>query len=73
MALATSALAAADKAKQLAFPGRRRAAADRAFDKGRAILQRGSAGRFHGVRAHGAHVDHELAGKPGFQEAVRGR
>jgi len=36
-----------------------------------ALLQRRRAVRFHGVGADRAHVDHELAGEFGFQNAVR--
>ena len=64
-------LRAADQAEQLAFLRRRRAAADRTFDKCGALLQHRGADRLHRVRAHRAHVDHELAGEFGFQNAVR--
>jgi hypothetical protein len=61
---------AANKAEQLAFFRRHGASADRAFDKGRALLRHRGADGYHGFRPHRAHIDDELAGEFGLQKAV---
>ncbi len=64
-------LCASDKTEQLALFRRTGASADRTFDKGRALLQHRRAVRCHGVGMYRAHINHELAGEFGFQDAVR--
>src|ERR1700712_5788332 len=64
-------ISASDKPEQLAFLGGAGAPAYWTFDKRATLAGHRRSVRFHGLRAHRAHVDYELARKVALQDAVR--